>query len=247
MSATLPAAPAALIATRSAALITTLATGLLFSAAASAQTLPPPQNVVSLSASATVEVTKDLLTVVFTTTREGPDAGTVQSQLKQALDAALVEARRAAKPGQLEVQTGNFSLYPRYTAKGGISGWQGNAELIVEGRDTQAVAQLTGRIQTMSIGRSGFSLSREAREKIDAEVSALAINNFRARAEITSKHFGFSGYTLREVQVSGNESGGPMPVMRAQASRMASDEALPIEAGRAAVTVMVSGSVQMTK
>jgi hypothetical protein len=38
-----------------------------------------------------------------------------------------------------------------------------------------------------------------------------------------------------------------MPVMRAQASRMASDEALPIEAGKASVTVMVSGSVQMTK
>jgi predicted secreted protein len=247
MSATLPAAPAAPLNTRHAALISTLAAGLLLSGVANAQTPPPPQNVVSLSASATVEVTKDLLTIVFTTTREGPDAGTVQSQLKQALDAALVEARRAARPGQLEVQTGNFSLYPRYTPKGGISGWQGNAELIVEGRDTQAVAQLAGRIQTMSIGRSGFSLSREAREKVDAEVSALAINNFRARAETTAKHFGFSGYTLREVQVSGNESGGPMPVMRAQASRMAADEALPIEAGRAAVTVMVSGSVQMTK
>ena len=229
------------------AAIATLIAGLLFGTAATAQNAPPLQNVVSLSASATVEVTKDLLTVVFSTTREGADAGVVQGQLKQALDAALLEARRAARPGQLGVQTGNFALYPRYTPKGSISGWQGSAELVVEGRDTQAVAQLTGRIQTMSIARSGFSLSREAREKIDAEVSALAINNFRARAEITSRHFGFSGYTLRDVQVSGNESGGQMPVMRAQASRMASDEALPIEAGKASVTVMVSGSVQMTK
>jgi predicted secreted protein len=235
MTSSQPTAAAALIA------------GLLLAGAAAAQGIPPPQNVVSLSASATVEVTKDLLTVVFSTTREGADAGVVQSQLKQALDAALLEARRAAKPGQLEVQTGNFALYPRYTSKGSISGWQGSAELVVEGRDTQAVAQLTGRIQTMSIARVGFSLSREAREKVDAEVSALAINNFRARAETTSKHFGFSGYTLREVQVSGSDPGGPLPVMRAQASRMAADEALPIEAGKANVTVMVSGSVQMTQ
>ena len=49
----------------------------------------------------------------MTTTREGQDAATVQSQLKQALDAALAEARKAARPGQVEVQTGNFSLYPR--------------------------------------------------------------------------------------------------------------------------------------
>ena len=55
--------------------------------AAAAQSLPPPsQNVVSLSASASVEVAKDWLTVVFSTTREGPDAAVVQSQLRQALD-----------------------------------------------------------------------------------------------------------------------------------------------------------------
>ena len=215
--------------------------------AAFAQNLAPPQNVVSLSASATAEVTKDLLTVVFSTTREGMDAGAVQSQLKQALDAALTEARKVAKPGQLDVQTGNFALYPRYSPKGGINGWQGSAELIVEGRDTPAVAQLTGRIQTMTIARVGFSLSREAREKVDADVAALAIANFRARAETYSKHFGFSGYTLREVQVSGSEPGGPMPMMRAQASKMSSDEALPVEAGKANVTANVSGSVQMTK
>ena len=51
------------------------------------------QNIVTLSASATAEVTKDLLTVIFGTTREGPDAAGVQAQLKSALDAALAEAR----------------------------------------------------------------------------------------------------------------------------------------------------------
>jgi predicted secreted protein len=83
-----------------------------------------PQNVVNLSASATVEVPKDQLTVVFSTTREGSDAAVVQGQLKQALDAALAEARKAARPGQLDVQTGNFSLYPRYSPKGGTNGWR---------------------------------------------------------------------------------------------------------------------------
>ena len=164
---------------------------------AGAQTPPPPQNVVSLSASATVEVSKDWLTVVFATTREGTDAGLVQSQLKQALDAALAEARKLAKPGQVEVQTGGFSLQPRYAPKGGINGWQGSAELIVEGRDTGAIAQLTGRVQSLSIARVGFSLSREAREKVEADVAAQAITRFRSRAEAVAKQFGFGGYVLR--------------------------------------------------
>jgi len=213
-----------------------------------AQVLPPPQNVVSLTVNATVEVTKDLLTVVFSTSREGADAGAVQSQLKQAVDAALAEARKVAKPGQVDVQTGNFSLYPRYSPKGGLNGWQGSAELIVEGKDVTAIAQLTGRVSTMTIARVGFSLSREAREKVDADVTAQAIARFRTKAEAVIKQFGFAGYTIREVTVSANEPpSGAVPMFRQQATRAAaSDEALPVEAGKANVTASVSGSVQMS-
>ena len=75
----------------------------------------------------------------------------MQSALKQALDAALIEAKKAAKPGQIDVQTGNFSLFPRYSNKGGITGWQGTAELGIEGRDIPGIAKLTGRITTMTI------------------------------------------------------------------------------------------------
>lgn len=221
---------------------------------ATAQTLPPPHNVASLAASASVEVANDWLAVVFSTTREGADAATVQSQLRQALDTALTEARKAARPGQLEVRTGAFSLYPRYApvnpktpaGQPGIAGWLGRTELIVEGRDTQAIAQLTGRIQTLSIARVGFSLSREAREKVEADVSAEAISRFRARADAVSRQFGFGGYTVREVNVSSNEPPGQMqPMIRAQAARVMADESLPVEAGKAVVSATVSGSVQM--
>jgi predicted secreted protein len=212
-----------------------------------AQTPPVPQNVVSLSASATVEVPKDWLTVVFSTTREGTDAAAVQSQLKTALDAALNEARKVAKPGQVEVQTGGFSLSPRYTPKGVINGWQGSTELVVEGRDAPAIAALTGKVQTLTIARVGYSLSREARQKVEGDVSAQAIERFRARADAVSKQFGFAGYTVREVTVSADANmPQPMPMMRMQASRAVSDEAaLPVEAGKATVTASVSGSVQM--
>lgn len=208
---------------------------------------PPPQGVVGLAASASVEVTKDLLSVTFSTTREGADAASVQSQLKQALDAALAEAKKAAKPGQLEVQTGNFSLYPRYAPKGGISGWQGSAELIVEGRDMPAIGALTGRITTMTIARVGYGLSRELREKVEAEVSAQAIGRFRAKAADYTKQFGYGGYVIREVSVNADSPVmmAAAPVMRAKAMSAPADESLPVEAGKGTVTVNVNGTVQM--
>ena len=233
--------------------VTALALGC---AAAQAQVAPaaqvqaapaaPMQNIVTLSASATAEVTKDLLTVIFGTTREGPDAAGVQAQLKSALDAALAEARKVARPRQLEVQTGNFSLYPRHTARG-ISGWQGSTEMVVQGLDAQGIAQLTGRVTTLNISRVGFSLSREARQRVEADVAAQAIAAFRDKAQAVSREFGFGAYTLRELSVQTDEppAGGPMPLMRAQAAGVAGGEALPVEAGKASVLVTVSGSVQM--
>lgn len=221
---------------------------------------PIPENVVTLSAGASLEVPRDWITVVMSTAREGPDAGGVQSQLKQALDAALTEARRVAQPGQVEVRTGGFSLFPRHAppqpraggvaAPGGIVGWQGSTELVIEGRDLAAIAQLTGRIGTLSIARVGTSLSREAREKVEADVTASAIERFRARAADITRQFGFGGYRLREVSVSSaEEGGGSPPMMRAQAMRAGgmAEDVLPVEAGKATVNIQVNGSVQMLR
>lgn len=218
------------------------------SASVGAQVYAPPLNVVSLSASATVEVPTDLLTVTFSTRSEGTDATLVQSQLKQAVDAALAEARKAARPGQVDVRSGNFSLYPRYAPKGGINGWQGTAEVIVSGRDITGIAALTGRVQTMTIAGIAFSLSREARAKVEAEVTAEAISRFRAKADEVSRQFGFGGYTIREVSVGTDES-GPIhrPMLRAKTQSMVADAELPVEAGKADVTANVSGSVTMSQ
>ena len=226
----------------------TLAATLL-ATAAWADAPQAPQGVVNLSASASVEVTKDLLAITFSTTREGTDAAVVQSQLKQALDAALLEAKKAARPEQLEVRTGNFSLTPRYTDKGVINGWRGSAELVVEGRDMQAISQLSGRITTLTIARVGHSLSRELREKTETEVSAQAIARYRALAADYARQFGYAGYAIREVSVNASEQGPvhPMPVMRMKAMSASADEALPVEAGKGLVTVSVNGSVQMSR
>ena len=227
--------------------LSTLLAAVSMASHAQAAEVAPPQGVVSLSSSATIEVTKDLLTVTLTTTREGQDAAGVQSQLKQALDAALAEAKKAARPGQLDVQTGNFALYPRYSSKGGITGWQGSAELVVEGRDMQAIGQLTGRINTLTIARVAYNLSRSLREKVEADASAQAIASYRAKATDHAKQFGYTGYVVREVNVASGEQMvfASAPMMRSKTMSAAADEALPVEPGKGTVTVTVSGSVQM--
>jgi predicted secreted protein len=206
-----------------------------------------PQNVVQLSAQAHQEVPQDLLTLTLNTTREAPDAATAQAQLKLALDGALQEARKAAQPGQMDVRTGHFSLYPRHGRDGRITGWQGSVELILEGRDFGRISTTAGKVQGMTVSGVGFSLSREQRAKVESEIQSLAIERFKARAADVAKAFGFGGYGLREVNIQSHDSmPGPRPrVMAMEARAAAADMAVPVEAGKATVTVSVSGSVQL--
>ena len=206
-----------------------------------------PQNIVQLSANAAVEVQQDILTINMSSTREAVDANIVQAQLKTALDTALVEAKKSAASGQLDVRTGNFSLYPRYSKDGKINGWQGTTELVLEGRDFAKISAAAGKIQTLTIANVAFSLSREQRAKVETEAQRIAIDRFRVKAADIAKNFGMNSYSLREVAVNADDQGYvPRPRVASMSMKMSSsDEAVPVEAGKSTVTVTVSGSVQL--
>lgn len=211
---------------------------------------PPPANVVNLSATVAEQVTQDWLTITLSATRDGTDAAGVQRQLKQVLESALAEARREAAPGQVEVRTGRFQVWPRYGREGRLAGWQGTAELVVAGRDVGKVAALAGRLSGLVVTQSGYSLSRELREQREAALAAAAIQKFRQRAQDTAVQFGFRSFALREVSVNAMEQGGPPPVafaMRAKA--LGADESaaapVPTEPGQGELSATVQGSVQL--
>ncbi len=214
---------------------------------AAAQTLPEPANVLQLSSTGSVEVTQDLLVMTLAATREGRDAAAVQSQLQQVLDAALATARAEAQPRQLEVRTGNFGIYPRNDKDGKITGWQGRAELVLQGRDFDRITRTAAKINGMPVSQTGFGLSREAREKVEGQAQTEAIQSFQAKAKALAQSFGFERYTVREVSVNTNDMGFAPRVAMMAKSMTAEAAPIPVEAGKSQVVVNVSGSVQMLK
>ncbi len=206
-----------------------------------------PEGVLTLNSSATVQVPNDWISVQFSTTREGADAAAVQADLKAALGAALSQARPVEKgDGHVEVHGGGFSLQPRMNAKGLVNGWSGTTSLWVQGRDMGTIAELAGRVQTMTVASLDYSVSREAREKVEGEVAAQAIARFRARAADYARAFGYTTFTVRETNVS-VDGGQPVPRPFRMKAAMASSagDALPVEAGSGSVTANVNGSVQL--
>lgn len=226
-----------------------LGAAMVVSGAAVSQPTTAPVHVVSLSASAFKDVPEDWLTMVVRATADAPDAMSAQHQLKLAVEAALGTLRPQTQPRQMEVRTGSFGVYPRHAQQGRVVGWQGSAEVVIEGRDFARVSAAAGKVPSMTVTRAGFSLSREGRQKLESEVQALAVERFRQRAQELSSSFGFTGYTVRQVSVSAADQGGQVLAHRAMAEPMAmaaaSDMAVPMEAGKATVNITVSGTVQM--
>jgi predicted secreted protein len=228
-----------------------LAVGLsLLAQQSQAQSVPEPRrNLVSLSHSATQEVTQDLLTVTLQVMKEGSSAADVQTALKKLLDAGLTEARQAAQPNVMEVRTGVFSIHPRYSNQGKINGWQGQAQLVLEGQDMARIAQTVGRIEGMTVSNVGYGLSRALRERSASALTAQAIEGFKAHAMDVSKAFGFKSFALVEVNVQKGEPGFEprmAPMMLRAASADAAPAPLPVEPGKGVVTVSVSGQVVLT-
>lgn len=208
---------------------------------------PLPAQRVNLSAQSSVQVAQDLLTLSLTTTREGANAQTVQNQLKTALDAGLVLAKKDARAVLMEVRTGRFGLSPSYNREGKITGWQGTAELVLEGQDVARISATAGKLTTLTVASASFGLTPAQRQAAQAQAQNQAIALFRQRATEIAKAFDFGAYTLGEVSVNFDEGGAPnyrAPMMAVRA--MAAETApVPVEAGLASVSVTVSGSVQL--
>lgn len=222
--------------------------GALLHPMVQAQPASPAHNVVQLSASAQQEAAQDWLTVVLTHRSQAADAATVQRQLKTAVEQALQHIRPRVRIGELEVSSGGFTVQPRHNREGQVIGWQGSAELLVQGRDVAGIAATAGDTPGMSVAQMGFSLSRQAQQALEAGMRSEAIAHFRATALQVAQDFGFSGYTLREVAVT---QGGPEHVMRprvlmaADAGMAMASAPVPAEPGKTLVQVTVSGAVQL--
>ncbi|CAH0355089.1 SIMPL domain-containing protein [Aquabacterium sp. CECT 9606] len=223
---------------------------LLVATASLAHAEPLRANVVSFQTTATQEVTQDLLAVTLQANREGAQAAEVQSGLKQALDAALTEAKRSAQAGAMDVRTGYFAVNPRYGNNGRINGWQGTAQLVLEGTDTTRISQTAGKLNQLNVVNVSYGLSPALREQHESALTADAINRFRTRAGELAKNFGFTGYSLGEVNVQTGEpgfQGRPMMMaMRAKGADVA-EAALPVEPGKGVLSVTVSGQVVLSK
>jgi predicted secreted protein len=222
-----------------------LALGLA-ATATSAQTLPQPRNQVSFNVYAEREVANDWTTGTIGATASGSDPSELAARVNRQMNEALEIAKQAKG---VKVTSGAYNTYPEYGDGNRIVRWQASQDLILESKDTGAVAKLLGRLQEKGLLLRGitFSVSRETQRKLEEELVAEAIAAFRARAGLVAKSFGKASYGLVTVNVGGGSQPPPMPYARAD-MMMAKAEAAPapsFESGTSHLRMDVNGTIEL--
>ena len=226
-------------------LLLTLVLALAAVPAASAQPSQQPFfNVVTIEASATADVPTDTLTVTLFVEEQGPDPGALATRINARLEEALARAKKEPK---VETHSGNYQTTPIYDRANQITGWRTRADIVLESRDFKAVSALAGALQPgLKLGSMTFSLSRAAREAADAALLTEALSKFQEKARAVAKGLGFPGFQLGQITVRNEGSVRPPPIAYRQVAMSASAEGagpVPVEGGKNAVTVFVSGSI----
>jgi predicted secreted protein len=201
--------------------------------------------VLHLSASAQTEVAQDWLVITLSVQKEGLQAPAVQKQLNAVVSAALAVATPMAKPGTLEVKTGDMNVSPRYGREGKMNGWVGSAQLVLQGRDVEQITTLAGRMPDLTVSQIDWRLSSEQKSAAEARIQAEAVAHFQSKAQSLTKQFGFATYTLKDVRVSAQEAGEGQVMPRMAMAQMDAPSPMPVPAvaGKSRVVVTISGSI----
>lgn len=230
--------------------------GLAFAVAqpALAQTAPaaPVEAVrtapeLTLQAAASSEVKQDTVRISLSVEVEANDQASVGKRLTAALDDVV---KRARGTKNVEIRTGGYNVWPNTNTKGKITNWRGQGEIVLESTDFEAASALAAKLgDKTAISNIGFFLSREGREAEERKLLGQAAQAFKARALAAANAFGFSGYRLSKLDLSGGGSPAPMPRMMMDVAAMAKGgeaagaPGVPLEAGEVTVSVTVGGTI----
>lgn len=202
----------------------------------------PTYNRVAFSESASTEVDNDLLVVILFAQSEDQDPQGPANEVNQAIDWALA---MAADQPRIKTQTLGYQTTPYYR-DGKIRGWRVRQSLRLEGADSQALGDLTGRLQArLAVQSVEYTVSDERRRETLKALTDSALGHFTRRAQQTAMALGRSGYRLVRLNIIDGQQ-NPSPRIRAMAAEaQAAPAPANFAAGRQRLVVSVNGEIEL--
>lgn len=175
-------------------------------------------------------------------------SGATPSELANRVNSLISDALKTArKYANVNTRSGATHTYPIYAKGNKIEAWRMRSELALESRDSAALSELLGKLQT-TLGVANLMMlpSPETRKQAESEAIVDAIAAFKARARTVADALG-KNYRIRQLSInSGGRLPGP-PMLRSAALAQAESAPMPIEAGETQIQATIAGQIELTE
>jgi predicted secreted protein len=201
-------------------------------------------NRVQLQAQQLESVSNDTMHVTLNTFGEAQDPAGLASRINEDMEWALAIAKRQQG---VTARTGGYQTYPVYKDNV-LKGWRGEQSLELEGRDSRVMSRLVGELQKkLQVKSMSFSVSDEKRAEVENRLISRALDAFKARTAIVVGNLHATGYRIVDITISTSSLRPPVPYPVARmAATMQAEPRIAVEAGESDVSVMVSGTVELS-
>jgi uncharacterized protein YggE len=232
---------------------TSLAIALLVCTPSRAQSSSPARSegtLLLMTGAAEAEVANDEAVAQFYFEAQEPDLARAQSLVNQRVAEAVAQLKRAEPKAQVE--SAGYGSYPVYQpgTQRKLVGWRVRQNVTLRTRDLATLPRAVSVAQALlALGGIQFDLSREAREKVEADLIALAIANLNDKIAAAARALAVPPGRVRLEEVN---FGGAPPIvpMVAHERGMAMANAAPVEepqldAGRTLQRLTVSAKARL--
>ena len=196
------------------------------------------------------EVEEDLLVVNLRFEFEGEEAKNVQDKINSTMKEALSTAKAIRN---VNVSTEQYSVYKYHPhtkkSESKKTIWRGSQSLVVTGKDSDKILQLTGDLQKMGLAVTGLNyvVSPEKYEEVCDSLMELAIEKLMKRAKRVAKAIGADDIKIVNINVDANNQIDPMSQAQVHVMTMSSkvqEYASPVAApGQSQIYMTVSARV----
>lgn len=194
----------------------------------------------------------DMAVLSLAVVREADDARAALTADNKAM-ASVLDAMKQAGIEPRDLQTGNFSIQPRYVYPNDknklkapeIVGYTVNNTLTVRVRDLEKVGEILDKSVSLGVNSSGgVAFTNQHPETILDEARRNAMKDALAKAKTLTEAAGIGVGRIVQIRESSNPP-RPMPLARAQVADSAAFKAVPVAAGENSYHVNVTVTFEL--
>jgi predicted secreted protein len=201
-------------------------------------------NRIQLQAQQLESVSNDTMHVTLNSFGEARDPASLATRINEDMEWALGIARHQQG---ITSRTGGYQTYPVYKDNV-LKGWRGEQGLELEGKDIQTMSALAGELQEkLQVKSMSFSVSDEKRTEVENRLISRALDAFKARAAIVVGNLHATGYRIVDINIGTSSQRPPAPYpVGMMAAPMQAESRVAVEAGESNVSVVVSGTIELS-